>query len=220
VVDPNEKEETVWRKATTLLRDATAERILERLSDLKDHPEEAIAPYEEFSVDGSTYYYFARAGSSTLRTQEHKRWGLLLRLPHRRGPAPQNRRRLTLLAPTVFGGPGSLSGLQPPFLPSNCCANPPSEAIMGQGRESDRVTARTMRRCWRCEGCSVAVCDASQPPTKRGCSGGSWSTWSATIPGKRPEARIREVVAAHSYGFEELAIVGADTEAEFGIDPY
>jgi hypothetical protein len=40
-------------------------------------------------------------------------------------------------------------------------------------------------------------------------------------PGEAPsEARIREVVAAHSYGFEELAIVGADTEAEFGIDPY
>lgn len=30
----------------------------------------------------------------------------------------------------------------------------------------------------------------------------------------------RDVVAAHSYGFEEMALVGADPEKEFGIDPY
>jgi predicted small metal-binding protein len=34
------------------------------------------------------------------------------------------------------------------------------------------------------------------------------------------EAQIREVVAARSYGFEEMAVVGADPEEEFGIDPY
>ena len=34
------------------------------------------------------------------------------------------------------------------------------------------------------------------------------------------EAEIREVLAARSYGFEEMALVGADAEEEFGIDPY
>lgn len=34
------------------------------------------------------------------------------------------------------------------------------------------------------------------------------------------EARIREVVAARSYGFEEVAVVGTEVEKEFGIDPY
>ena len=34
------------------------------------------------------------------------------------------------------------------------------------------------------------------------------------------EAQIGEVVAARSYGFEEMAVVGADPEEEFGIDPY
>ncbi len=41
----------------TMLRDATAERILRRLGDLKNHPEEKLAPYEEFSLDGRTYYF-------------------------------------------------------------------------------------------------------------------------------------------------------------------
>jgi len=34
------------------------------------------------------------------------------------------------------------------------------------------------------------------------------------------EAEIREVVAARSYEFEEMAVVGADPEEKFGIDPY
>ncbi len=34
------------------------------------------------------------------------------------------------------------------------------------------------------------------------------------------EAEIREVVAARSYEFEEMAVVGADPKEEFGIDPY
>jgi hypothetical protein len=38
-------------------RDATAEDILERLSDLDNYPHEAIAPYEEFSVRGKSYYF-------------------------------------------------------------------------------------------------------------------------------------------------------------------
>jgi predicted small metal-binding protein len=32
--------------------------------------------------------------------------------------------------------------------------------------------------------------------------------------------QIREVVAAHSYEFNEVVVVGADPEEEFGIDPY
>ena len=38
-------------------QDATAESILERLSDLENYPEEAIVPYEEFEAGGSTYYF-------------------------------------------------------------------------------------------------------------------------------------------------------------------
>ncbi len=34
------------------------------------------------------------------------------------------------------------------------------------------------------------------------------------------EAEVREVVRAHSYEFQEMAVVGADAEEEFGIDPY
>lgn len=38
-------------------RDTTAERLLEYLSDTERYPNEALAPYEEFSVDGKTYYF-------------------------------------------------------------------------------------------------------------------------------------------------------------------
>jgi hypothetical protein len=38
-------------------RDITAEGILERLSDTKNYPYEALAPYEEFRVGGKTYYF-------------------------------------------------------------------------------------------------------------------------------------------------------------------
>lgn len=34
------------------------------------------------------------------------------------------------------------------------------------------------------------------------------------------EARVREVVAARSYGFEEVALVGTDVQEEFGLEPY
>jgi len=34
------------------------------------------------------------------------------------------------------------------------------------------------------------------------------------------EEQIREVVAAHSYEFNEVVLVGADPQEEFGIDPY
>ncbi len=38
-------------------RDNTAENILERLSNLERYPDEALAPYKEFLVDGKTYYF-------------------------------------------------------------------------------------------------------------------------------------------------------------------
>ncbi len=41
----------------TALRDATAEAILARFSDPKNCPEEVLAPYEEFSEGGRTYYF-------------------------------------------------------------------------------------------------------------------------------------------------------------------
>jgi hypothetical protein len=37
--------------------DPTAENILDRLSDLENHPHEALAPYEEFRVGANTYYF-------------------------------------------------------------------------------------------------------------------------------------------------------------------
>ncbi len=40
-----------------MLRDTTAENILERFSDLDNHPHKALAPYEEFLVGGRTYYF-------------------------------------------------------------------------------------------------------------------------------------------------------------------
>ena len=42
----------------TQTRDVTAENILERLSDLENHPnEELIVPYREFNVEGKLYYF-------------------------------------------------------------------------------------------------------------------------------------------------------------------
>jgi len=39
-------------------RDVTAENILQRLSDLTNHPdEEIIAPYREFDEGGKLYYF-------------------------------------------------------------------------------------------------------------------------------------------------------------------
>ena len=42
---------------TTVLRDATAEKILMRLTDTENHPEEVITPYQEFSVENKIYYF-------------------------------------------------------------------------------------------------------------------------------------------------------------------
>ena len=46
------KEDTI-----TIQRDTISENILDRLSDLKNYPAEALAPYEEFTLSGKTYYF-------------------------------------------------------------------------------------------------------------------------------------------------------------------
>jgi hypothetical protein len=43
--------------AMTKLRDITAEELLERISDLENYPDDALAPYEEFEVDEKRYYF-------------------------------------------------------------------------------------------------------------------------------------------------------------------
>jgi hypothetical protein len=40
-----------------MMQDATAQRILERLSDLENYPDQALVPYEEFSAGGKIYYF-------------------------------------------------------------------------------------------------------------------------------------------------------------------
>jgi hypothetical protein len=50
----------LWQKmgvTRNMDRDTTAENILDRLSDLKNYPHEALAPYEEFRVGANTYYF-------------------------------------------------------------------------------------------------------------------------------------------------------------------
>jgi hypothetical protein len=39
------------------LQDPTAQTILARLSDTEHYPNEALAPYEEFTHGGKTYYF-------------------------------------------------------------------------------------------------------------------------------------------------------------------
>ncbi len=40
-----------------MLRDDTADEILRRLGDTENYPDEVLAPYEEFRVEGKTYYF-------------------------------------------------------------------------------------------------------------------------------------------------------------------
>jgi hypothetical protein len=42
---------------TTITQGATAENILDRLSDVASHQDEGLAPYREFSEAGKTYYF-------------------------------------------------------------------------------------------------------------------------------------------------------------------
>jgi hypothetical protein len=46
----------------------TAENIIDYLSDLKNYPDEGLAPYEEFRVGGKTYYF--TPGGSLYRKEE------------------------------------------------------------------------------------------------------------------------------------------------------
>ena len=42
----------------TMLQDITEEQLLlARLSDMKNYPDETLAPYEEFSLGGKVYYF-------------------------------------------------------------------------------------------------------------------------------------------------------------------
>ena len=42
----------------SMLQDLTEEQLLlARLSDMKNYPDEALAPYEEFSLGGKIYYF-------------------------------------------------------------------------------------------------------------------------------------------------------------------
>jgi hypothetical protein len=38
-------------------QDYVAEGVLERLRDLENHPDEPLAPYEEFRTGANTYYF-------------------------------------------------------------------------------------------------------------------------------------------------------------------
>ncbi len=38
-------------------QDHTAQNILDRLSDIENHPYEGIVPYQEFNVGGKLYYF-------------------------------------------------------------------------------------------------------------------------------------------------------------------
>jgi hypothetical protein len=38
-------------------QDHTGQNILDYLGDLKNYPNEALAPYEEFSIGGKIYYF-------------------------------------------------------------------------------------------------------------------------------------------------------------------
>jgi hypothetical protein len=40
-----------------LHQDHTAARVLARLGDLENYPEEHLAPYKEFEIGGYTYYF-------------------------------------------------------------------------------------------------------------------------------------------------------------------
>ena len=41
----------------TMMRDTTAQNILDRLSDMENYSEETLIPYREFSMDNETYYF-------------------------------------------------------------------------------------------------------------------------------------------------------------------
>lgn len=38
-------------------KDTPAENLLDRLGDLQNYPQETLIPYQEFELDGQTYYF-------------------------------------------------------------------------------------------------------------------------------------------------------------------
>jgi hypothetical protein len=42
---------------TTMSLDTSAEEILKRLGDTETYPDECLAPYKEFTLDGKTYFF-------------------------------------------------------------------------------------------------------------------------------------------------------------------
>jgi hypothetical protein len=40
-----------------LQQDYTAARVLERIGDLENYPDQHLAPYEEFEIGAKTYYF-------------------------------------------------------------------------------------------------------------------------------------------------------------------
>ena len=66
-----------------LLRDITAEELLKHFSDLENHPDDALAPYEEYKIDEKTYYFYPRRVSLPQGPAKRSLGRLLLRLPDR-----------------------------------------------------------------------------------------------------------------------------------------
>jgi hypothetical protein len=46
-----------YKLEASVLHDATAEGILDRLNDTEHYPDEVLAPYQEFWVGEKTYYF-------------------------------------------------------------------------------------------------------------------------------------------------------------------
>jgi hypothetical protein len=61
----------------------TAENILQRPSDLTNHPHEEIVPYREFNVDGKLYYFTPGGFLYRKDPATGALGGRLLRLSHR-----------------------------------------------------------------------------------------------------------------------------------------
>jgi len=57
VANHNSERGTSLLSNIAMQRDVIAEELLEHFSDLKNYPEEALAPYQEFGVGAHTYYF-------------------------------------------------------------------------------------------------------------------------------------------------------------------
>jgi len=72
------KEDTI-----TIQQDTIAENILNHLSDLKNYPDHALAPYEEFTLSGKSYYFTPGGFLYRKDPGSEEVGGLFVRLPHR-----------------------------------------------------------------------------------------------------------------------------------------